>query len=311
MKASAAIAAAGLATGGYALGIEPFWRLETRRYAVMPKSWPEGLSLKIAVLSDLHAGGPVMDLPRVEEIVATVNGLGADVIVLLGDLNGADWFRHYAAAPWRELARLLDGLRAPRGVFAIQGNHEYWDDLEFHGDPRKPTAMQRAFERTAIPLLGNQAVRLNLTGGKAWIAGISSQIALIGPRFGLRRRYVGLDDLPTALAMVTDDAPVILLAHEPDIFAQGNRRIALQLSGHTHGGQVRVFGWSPAVPSQYGNRYAYGHVTEGDRHLIVSGGLGTTSAGLAPVRFGVPPEVVLVEIGHCRGNGCAGPLPTA
>ena len=58
-----------------------------------------------------------------------------------------------------------------------------------------------------------------------------------------------------------------------------------------------MFGWSPVVPSEFGNRYAYGHVVEGGRHLIVSGGLGTVSVGLAPVRLGVPPEIVVVELG--------------
>jgi len=71
-------------------------------------------------------------------------------------------------------------------------------------------------------------------------------------------------------------------------------RVALTLSGHTHGGQVRLFGYSPVVPSRYGNRYAYGHVVEDGRHLIVSGGLGTS---ILPLRFGVPPEVVLVDLG--------------
>jgi predicted MPP superfamily phosphohydrolase len=77
-------------------------------------------------------------------------------------------------------------------------------------------------------------------------------------------------------------------------------RVALTLSGHTHGGQVRVFGYSPVVPSRFRNRYAYGHIVETragmatPRHLIVSGGLGCS---IAPVRFGVPPEILLVELG--------------
>jgi predicted MPP superfamily phosphohydrolase len=80
------------------------------------------------------------------------------------------------------------------------------------------------------------------------------------------------------------------MAHEPDIFPRVPQRVSLTLSGHTHGGQVRMFGWSPVVPSEFGNRYAYGHVSRAGRHLIVSGGLGTVSAGLAPVRLGVPPR---------------------
>ena len=71
-------------------------------------------------------------------------------------------------------------------------------------------------------------------------------------------------------------------------------RVALTLSGHTHGGQVRMLGYAPAVPSRYRNRYAYGHVVERGRNLIVSGGLGCS---IAPVRLGVPPEIVLVEVG--------------
>ena len=89
-----------------------------------------------------------------------------------------------------------------------------------------------------------------------------------------------------------DGDPVILLAHEPDIMLRVPERVSLVLSGHTHGGQVRLFGWSPVVPSRYGNRYAYGHVRE-QCDLIVSGGLGCS---IIPVRFGMPPEIVLVSI---------------
>jgi predicted MPP superfamily phosphohydrolase len=71
-------------------------------------------------------------------------------------------------------------------------------------------------------------------------------------------------------------------------------RVALTLSGHTHGGQVRLFGWSPVVPSRYGNRYAYGPVREGVRDIVISGGIGCS---ILPVRFGVTPEITLIELG--------------
>jgi predicted MPP superfamily phosphohydrolase len=119
-----------------------------------------------------------------------------------------------------------------------------------------------------------------------WIAGLGSQWAF--PRGGA-------DDLAAALApLASDEAPAILLAHEPDVFPRVPRRVALTLSGHTHGGQVRLLGYSPVVPSRYGNRYAYGHVEEDGRHLVVSGGLGCS---IAPVRFGVPPEITVIELG--------------
>jgi predicted MPP superfamily phosphohydrolase len=87
---------------------------------------------------------------------------------------------------------------------------------------------------------------------------------------------------------------VILLAHEPDIFVKVPARVSLTLSGHTHGGQIRLLGYSPVLPSRYGQRFAYGHVVEDGRHLIISGGLGVSGVG---VRFGVPPEIVLIELG--------------
>jgi predicted MPP superfamily phosphohydrolase len=137
-------------------------------------------------------------------------------------------------------------------------------------------------------------VRLQKEAHAFWLAGLGDQLALLpGIRWG-RHRFAGVDDLPGTLAKVTDDAPVILLAHEPDIFPQVPERVSLTLSGHTHGGQVRLFGYSPVVPSRFGNRYAYGHIVENERNLIVSGGLG---CAILPVRIGVPPEIVLVDVG--------------
>ena len=84
-----------------------------------------------------------------------------------------------------------------------------------------------------------------------------------------------------------------MLAHEPDIFPQVSDRVALTLSGHTHGGQIRLFGWTPVVPSRFGSRFAYGHVHEKGRDLVVSGGLGCS---IIPVRIGSVPEITVVEL---------------
>jgi predicted MPP superfamily phosphohydrolase len=92
---------------------------------------------------------------------------------------------------------------------------------------------------------------------------------------------------------VDDETPVVLLAHEPDIFASVPKRVAVTLAGHTHGGQVRLFGHVPVAPSPLSRVYNYGHYHEGGRHLIVSGGLGCS---WWPVRIGVPPEIVHVSI---------------
>jgi predicted MPP superfamily phosphohydrolase len=128
-----------------------------------------------------------------------------------------------------------------------------------------------------------------------WIAGLGDQLALLPHvKYG-RRSWQGVDDLDGTLAKIADAAPVLLMAHEPDIFPSIPDRISVTMSGHTHGGQVRLFGYSPVVPSRYKNRYAYGHVVENGRHLIVSGGLGCS---IVPIRFGSPPEIVMLEPGE-------------
>ena len=103
-----------------------------------------------------------------------------------------------------------------------------------------------------------------------------------------------MDDLAGTLRQVTDDAPVILMAHEPDIFPHVPDRVALTVAGHTHGGQIRVLGYAPVVPSRFGNRYVYGHIVEEERNLVVSAGLGCSWCRSGS---GAPPEIVIIEIG--------------
>jgi predicted MPP superfamily phosphohydrolase len=289
LKSVLGSAAALLGTGAYAFGLEPAFRLRVQRYAPTLPAWPAGFSLKVAVLADIHVGEPYMPASRVQEIVETTNALGADVIVVLGDYVAGHRFmtRQIGMA---EIAPILAGLRAPLGVYSILGNHDWWDDLTAQRQRKGPIIAARALREAGIPVLENDAVRLMKGATPFWLAGLGDQIAFLGRR----GRHDGVDDLPGTLAKVTDDAPVILLAHEPDIFPNVPERVALTLSGHTHGGQVRLLGYSPMVPSKFGNRYAYGHVVEEGRHLIVSGGLGTS---ILPVRFGVPPEILLIELG--------------
>jgi len=288
-----ALAAAGaVVLPTYALGIEPRFRLVVTRYDLSPPGWPPGLDLTVAVLADIHAGEPYMPLARVEHIVETTNALRPDLTLLLGDYGAAHRFVT-RPVPLRECAAALAGLTAPLGVLSVLGNHDWWDDRKAQRLRRGPTEARLALEAAAIPVLENDAVRLDKEGRPFWILGLGDQVAF---RLG-RGRFRGVDDLPRTLAKLSDDAPAILMAHEPDIFAETPARVSLTLSGHTHGGQVRLFGYSPVVPSAFGNRYAYGHIVEEGRHLVVSGGLGVS---MLPVRFGVPPEIVLLRLraGH-------------
>ena len=184
-------------------------------------------------------------------------------------------------------------MRAPLGVHAVLGNHDWWDDRTVQRNGTGLPYGKAALEAAGIPVYHNQAVRLSKEGAPFWLACLGDQLAF-WPSRGLRPgQRIGTDDLAGTLAQVTDDAPVILLAHEPDVMVRVPERVSLVMSGHTHGGQVRLFGWSPVVPSRFGNRYAYGHVRE-QCDLIVCGGLG---CAIIPVRIGMPPEIALVELG--------------
>jgi hypothetical protein len=268
------------ATGVYAAGIEPRGLVVTR-YGLTPTGWPASHKLSITVIADLHAGGPDMTLSHIREIVDTANQLQSDLIVLLGDYIATYRFvtERVPDPVWAaEFAR----LKAPLGTWAILGNHDWWHDL---------VGVRRALADVSIPVLENDVVMLGAQGQRFWLIGLGDQLAYpLG-----HGRFRGVDDLPGSLARIDTDDPVLLLAHEPDIFTHVPSRVALTLSGHTHGGQIRLpIIWPAFVPSRYGARFAYGHIVEDDRHLIVSGGLGTS---IIPARLGVPPEILRIDLG--------------
>lgn len=287
----AGLGAFGASTTAYGFGVEPA-RLRVTRYSIAPPQWPSDFNLRIAVITDLHACDPWMSLERIEGIVERTNRLKADVVVLLGDyVAGHRQVTRFI--PANEWAPVLGGLKAPLGVHAILGNHDWWDDKVIQRTGEGHTVARRALEAAGIPVYENDAQRLTKDGRSFWLAGLGDQLAYLPARRFRPVGRIGVDDLSATLAKVKDDAPVILLAHEPDVAMRVPARVALQLSGHTHGGQVRLFGWSPVVPTRYGGKFAYGHSRE-NCDVIVSGGLGCS---ILPFRLGVPPEIVLVTLG--------------
>ncbi len=280
-----AVTLAGLFASAYAFFIEPALRLRVKRWRITRADWTAP-PLRIAVIGDFHVGEPWVGLRRVAQVVRRANALGADLILLTGDFAAG---HHFVTQKLRiaDVAPVLAGLSAPHGVYAVLGNHDWWDDLNAQRRGGLPNLYAEALQANGIRVLSNEAVKLPEAG--VWVAGLEDQLAVRGPD----GRWQGLDDLPGTLSQIDDADPVILMAHEPDIFVEVPDRVALTLSGHTHGGQVRLFGWSPVVPSRYGNRFAYGHVREGGRDLVVTGGIGCS---IAPVRFGVVPEITLIEM---------------
>ena len=261
VAAGALAAGAGLAA--WAGWIEPR-RLVTRDVELSLPQWPAHLSgLRAGVMSDLHSGVPHAGLGAIGRAVDTLNALEPDVHLLLGDYLDASQRLKRDLKP-EVVAAELARLRSRLGTFAVIGNH----DWRSSGD-----RMWRALDAVGITVLEDRAVRV----GDFWIAGLGD----------MRHR---MPNVVRALRAVPLDAPVIVLSHDPDLFPRMPERVALMLSGHTHGGQVAIpFLRRPLMPSHYGERYARGHVVEHGRHLLVTSGIGTS--GL-PVRFLAPPEVI-------------------
>jgi predicted MPP superfamily phosphohydrolase len=231
-----------------------------------------------------------MSLERIHNIVERTNSLNADIIVMLGDYV-AGHRRVTRFIPAGEWASVLAGLKAPLGVHAILGNHDWWEDKTVQREGKGLTVARRALEASGIPVYENDAKRLSKGGRPFWLAGLGDQLAYMPARRFRPVRRIGVDDLGATLSKVTDDAPIVLLAHEPDVARRVPARVAVQLSGHTHGGQVRLLGWAPVAPS--GPRLNYGHIRM-NCDVVVSGGLGCS---FMPFRLGVPPEIVLVSLG--------------
>jgi uncharacterized protein len=293
LRSIGALGALGLAAIPYGFFYEPLLRLRVARYILHPRGWPNDFKLRIAALADLHACDPWMGAERIREIVTATNALNPDLIVLLGDyVAGHRWV--LGPMEPRTWAEPLGDLRAPLGVHAILGNHDWWHDSAVQRAGEGAPFPRRALEQVGIRVYENDVARIGSAGQAFWLAGLGDQLAFV-PSHRLRPgRRIGVDDLSGTLAKVGDNAPIILLAHEPGMVTRVPDRVSLMLSGHTHGGQVRLFGWAPVAPS--GQRYVYGHVRE-RCDLVVSGGLGCS---IIPLRIGAPPEIVLVSLGQER-----------
>ena len=251
--------------------IEPGW-VVTRETRLPIARWPAALGpLHIVALADLHTGSPHITVEKVAEVVARVNAAHPDLIVLLGDYVIHGVRGGHFVEPERTAAALR-GLAAPLGVFAVLGNHDWWYD---------GGRVNRALADAGIRVLEDTAARVDTRGGPLWIAGVSDL-------------YTRPADVGRALASVPDGAPVIVLTHNPDVFVHVPARVLLTLAGHTHGGQVNlpVLG-RLIVPSQFGERFAIGHVQEDGRDLFVAPGIGTS---IVPVRFGVRPEISVLTV---------------
>ena len=240
-----------------------------RRTAVALPGIPAGSSpLTIALLSDIHVAGPDMPPERLARIVAQVNALKPDIVLIAGDLVSEKRTATHIYTP-QEVVTPLAGLHAPLGVFAVPGNHDHWFDLP---------GLSRELRAHGIGLLANDAVQ----AGPLAIGGLDDA-------------YTGRADVPRTIAAMDRLAGGrVIFGHSPDSFPQVPRSVSLMLAGHTHCGQIGYpWGGAPAYLSDYGDRYACGRVDEDGKTIVVGAGLGTS---LIPVRLFTRPEIWLIEL---------------
>jgi predicted MPP superfamily phosphohydrolase len=272
VRATYAYGAAGIGLSGYGIWSAERLPVVTRRTLVFPDLPLPLDGLRIAHLSDVHAGIH-MPAEKMQEIVARTNALGADLIVQTGDM--IDISQSFIP----DYVRAFRDLRAPLGVVTVLGNHDRYTGQD---------AVIRGV-RDAGQVFVKNGVHVIERGGAA--------LALVGiddPR-NWRADDPQDDDLDQALRLTppAKDAFRILLAHRPGAFdGAAPRAIPLTLAGHIHGGQfyLPVVGWSPG---RLITKYVMGHFTQGSSQLYVSRGIGVVGV---PLRIFVPPEIALFEL---------------
>jgi uncharacterized protein len=255
----------------WAFLIEPN-RLIVNRQTIEIGGWPSELnSLKVAVISDIHAGGWFINDAKLRSIVECTNQLQPDLIVVLGDYMTGNGWTSQRVEP-EVFAAVLKDFHAPLGTYSVLGNHDWW----YNGQ-----RVRQALENNGIKVLEDEVVEIKRGRRSLWLAGLAD--------FWTRPQHI-----EETIGKVPQGEPVIALTHNPDIFPSLPQRVPLLLAGHTHGGQVRLpFIGTAVVPSDYGDRYAAGHLFENEHHLFVTTGIGTS---IVPVRLGVTPEIVLLTL---------------
>jgi hypothetical protein len=273
-----AVAGAGIGVGGWGFFVEGRWFEVTRREVPIKGLSPALDGLRIVHITDLHHG-TWMSVEWVRQVIDKANALEPDLVALTGDYvyRGREYVR--------PVAREIRGLRAACGVVAVMGNHDWW---EGGGE-----LTRRVFAEEGIDLIDN--ARRFVRPDRTLVADAREGLCVagVGDLWEDKCLY------ERALGGVPGGVPRVLLSHNPDVaeepaFLAGGYRCDLILSGHTHGGQIRLPGiGAPVTNSAYGSKYASGLVQGPLCPVFVSRGLGMT---VMPVRLGVRPELAVIEL---------------
>ncbi len=249
------------------------------RRGIALRRWPARLEgFTIALLSDFHYDAHFSVHP-IRSAIGVVNGLHPDLIVLTGDFVSSPLVGDpkVGAAVAEPCVQLLRKMQAPHGLWAVLGNHDAYTDADH------VTSVLRA---AGIPVLANRSIPIEHDGARFWLAGVADV---------LEQRV----DLAGALHQIPRDEAAILLAHEPDYADYVARYpVDLQLSGHSHGGQVRLPFIRPLYLPIGARKYILGQYQIKSLTLYVNAGLGTVNV---PVRMNCPPEITVLTMRRAQG----------
>jgi uncharacterized protein len=252
------------------------------RREIRLRRWPAELEgFTVALLSDFHYDEYFSAHP-LRAAVPMVNALHPDLILLTGDFITAPTFdggEAQAAAHAEPCAALLRQMSAPHGLWAVLGNHDWATD---------PQHVSHAIREAGIRVLANESAAIEIAGARFWLSGVSDVLARTS-------------DLDATLASVPRDEATILMAHEPDYADYVARYpVDLQLSGHSHGGQIRLPFLPPFYLPAMARKYYSGLYRVGPLTVYTNPGLGTMGV---PIRWNCPPEVTLLTLRSGKAPG--------
>jgi predicted MPP superfamily phosphohydrolase len=259
------IAALLISMGLYSF-IEPFW-IDQKFYVINHPDIPASFdNTRIVFLADIHHGR-FFSRSRIRKVVDLANKLNPQLILLGGDyVEGSP---DYIEGCFEELGK----LSAELGVYGVLGNHDHWQGAD---------KTREAMIKQGILSIDNNAFWVHKDGHRIRVGGVGDHCE-------------DVQNLEVTTGKTLESDFVLLVSHSPDYALDiTGDKVDLLLSGHTHGGQVTLFGlYAPKVPSRYGQRFRTGEKVVNSIQVIISNGIGTV---LLPIRFFARPQIVIIQL---------------